>query len=598
MRGRGALCGAVFAMFLAASNSQAFSSQYSHYSEDEDLAQVLSDFARTQNLHARISPVIQGKLSGSFDNVRPEAFLETLSRAFGVKYYIQGDIITFYHDSEWVRSMYKPSAVSCESLLAFLKKSQVIADALPVTLDPHGMLVMQGPESYIQNIISMSQSFDQGQEHNLVMQVFRLKHARVSDTTITTSAKNIQVPGVATLLQRMVSGGGGSGISVSSRSQVMTGLRGTGLSATAGGKALQAPAGGGEPAAKGQEGQETSFTPSIIADDRLNAILIYDYKFRIPFYEQVIKELDVPVRMVELHAAIVDIDIDAAEEIGIDWKGSAASGNWGINGGKGVYNNVLGNYEGGVFSTVFNTSHNSFMMQVKALESDGRAKTLGRPSVLTMENAEATLENTTTNYVPVSGNESSDLFTVTAGTMLQVTPHIVDGAPGEEPVIQMIIALKTNQNNSGEDIANAGGNIYIPSVKETVINTQAMVRQGQSLLIGGYYVESVSGKDSGVPVLKDIPLLGRLFSTETERVQKRERILLITPRIVTAQDLNRLPDKANDFDKLPGQTDYLDKEDRITVPARKESSAGCASSRSLDAGKSEKAPGSLPEEVL
>lgn len=574
--------------------SVAFSARYSHYSEDEDLVAVLSDFARTQGLHARISPVIQGKLSGRFDGIVPEVFMDTLNRAFGVKYYIQGDIINFYHDSEWVRSMYKPSAVSAASMLGFLKDAGAVADALPVTVDSHGMLVMQGPESYIQNIISLAQSFDRRQEQELSMHVFRLRHARVNDTSISTSSKNMVVPGVATLLTRMLEGGFGSGTApgVSRKSQMLSGLRGTGLSAGAAPKPVADA--GNSPGDAGAPGEEKGFRPSIIADDRLNAILVYDYKSRMPFYQEVISELDVPVRMVELHAAIVDIDVDASEELGIDWQGSASTGNWKMGGSKGVYDNVSGQYRGGVFSTVFSTGHNNFLIQVKALESDGRAKTLGRPSVLTMENTEATLENTTTNYVPVSGNESSDLFSVTAGTVLQVTPHIVDAADGSEPIIQMIITLKTNQDSNGNDISNVGTLTYIPSVKETVINTQAMVRHGQSLLIGGYYVESLTDNDEGVPVLKDIPLLGRLFSTEGKKVQKRERILLITPRIVTLDDLSRLPDKAAGFGKDPGQTDYLDRDERLKIPARSEKSSGCASSRSLNAGqKAEAVPENL-----
>ena len=595
-----ARCAFLVLALASLSESLAFTAQYSHYSEDEDLVAVLSDFARAQGLHARISPVIQGKLSGRFDAVSPDVFMDTLKRAFGVKYYIQGDIINFYHDSEWVRSMYKPSAVSAASMLGFLKDARAVVDALPVTVDSHGMLVMQGPESYIQNIMSLAQSFDRRQEQELSMHVFRLRHARVNDTSISTSSKNVVVPGVATLLSRMVAGGFGSGASslgVSRKSQMLTGLRGTGLSATAAPKpAADAGASAGD--SSGGPAEERGFTPSIIADERLNAILVYDYKSRIPFYQEVINELDVPVRMVELHAAIVDIDVDASEELGIDWHGSAATGNWSIDGGKGAYTDATGKYKGGVFSTVFNTAQSNFMIQVKALESDGRAKTLGRPSVLTMENTEATLENTTTNYVPVSGNDSSDLFSVTAGTVLQVIPHIVESNDGTEPIIQMIITLKTNQDSNGNDIANVGTSAYIPSVKETVVNTQAMVRHGQSLLIGGYYVESLSDTDDGVPILKDIPLLGRLFSTEGRKLQKRERILLITPRIVTLDDLSRLPDKASGFGKDPGQTDYLDREERLKVPARPKDSSGCASSRSLSADQNRPAAPETADGVL
>lgn len=565
----------------------AFTGKYSHYSENEDIGSVLLDFARTQGYNAKISSAVHGNLSGKFDSLKPEDFLQILQSAFGVKYYIQGRIINFYHDTEWTQTVYKPSAIDCNSLVRSLKKAHILADSLPVEIDTNGMIIIQGPDSYVSSVVAAARSFDQGQENDMVMQVFKLKHAKAKDIDISTSSKHVVVPGVATLLQKMVSGidNGANSMTVSMKSQVMQGLRGKGLSSTAANDNT-----GTDKVASSEvsESGSSSFTPNIIPDERLNAVLIYDYKHRMPFYQSVIEEIDVPVRMVELHAAVIDVDVDATDSLGISLQGTREQGNWTLDGSSGIIGTSNGGFirtEGGVFSTVFNTDKSNFMMQISVLESDGKAKTLGKPSILTMDNVEATLENTTTNYVPVSGNESSDLFSVTAGTVLQVNPHIVDSPDGGEPVIQMIITLKTNQDSSGNDIKNAGsGTSYVPSVKETVINTQAMVKQGQSLLIGGYYIETKTEKEDGVPVLKDIPLLGRLFSRNTEVHQKRERILLITPRIVSFDKLNALPEGIDgDFYHSATQTDYTESkpETKTTViPARDENTAGCASVRS------------------
>lgn len=567
-----------------------FSGVYSHYSEKEDLTAVLADFARSQGYNAKISPAVKGTLSGRFVNLKPEDFLEVLRSSFGVRYFTQGRIINFFHDSEWGQTVYRPSSVTTASLLSSLRKSKVVSPDLPVTVNDDGLLVIEGPETYVTGVLTAAMSFDQGQANDLVMKVFRLKHAKVNDVTVTTSSRTTVIPGVATLLQRMISGSGGissSSVAVSVNSRVVQGLRGTGLSATA---PKDSSSSGGAASATGavSESQAQSFTPNIIADERLNALLIYDYKSRMPFYQAVLDQIDVPVRMVELHAAVVDVDVDATESLGIALQGGVSNGNWTIDAARGApegaSNGVFPRNQGGVFSTVFNTDHSNFMLQVSALESEGRAKTLGRPSVLTVENVEATLENTTTNYVPVSGNESSDLFSVTAGTVLQVNPRIIDSPDGTSPVIQMIITLKTNQDSTGSDISSASSTTYIPSVKETVINTQALVRQGQSLLIGGYYVETVTKRDEGLPVLKDIPLLGRLFSTETDVHQKRERILLITPRIVSFEDLNTLPQYADSgFYKSAGQTSYANRDPEdpgLRVHARPENTSGCASTRS------------------
>ncbi len=584
----------LMALVLNMPSAFAFNAAYSHYSENEDISAVLLDFARSEGLNAKISDLISGKVSGSFENMKPADFLDVLHSAFGVKYYLQGKIINFYHDSEWGQGVYKPSSINSNDLVESLRKAHVLADDLPLTIDNNGMLIIQGPESYINNLLAVARSFDKGQENDLVMQVFKLKHAKVNDLAITTSSGNVIVPGVATLLQRMVSGSttGSSSVAVSPRSQVMQGLRGTGLAST--GKSNDSAASSSSAAnstqSKVDEGGSQSFSPNIIADSRLNALLIYDYKHRMPFYQQVIEEIDVPIRMVELHAAVIDVDVDVTESLGLTFQATSNSGNWTLDGSRGVISTTDGGFtrtSGGVFSTVFNTSHNEFMMQINALESDGKAKTLGRPSILTVENVDATLENTTTNYVPVSGNDSSDLFQIKAGTVLQVNPHIIDSLDGGEPIIQMIITLKTNQDSTGSDITSASSTTYVPSVKETTINTQAMVKQGQSLLIGGYYIETKTEKDEGIPVLKDIPLLGRLFSSTTEVRQKRERILIITPRIVSYDDLNTLPEGIDaDFDKFATQTTYKDRTDatlnNTAVQARAENTPGCASTRSIE----------------
>lgn len=196
--------------------------------------------------------------------------------------------------------------------------------------------------------------------------------------------------------------------------------------------------------------------------------------------------------------------------------------------------------------------------------------------MLTLENVEATLESTTTNYVPVSGNESSDLFKVSGGTVLRVTPHIVED--GDEPLIQMIISLQTSQSNDGNDISSVSGSAsYIPSVKETTINTQAVVKEGQSLLLGGYYIESNTEKESGVPLLKDIPLLGNLFKSTSNVKSRRERLLLITPKIVTFNDLSNVPSTMYmDFDQSPTSDDY---ETKNAIESRDEHTPGCSSTR-------------------
>ena len=220
------------------------------------------------------------------------------------------------------------------------------------------------------------------------------------------------------------------------------------------------------------------------------------------------------------------------------------------------------------------------MMQVNALEEDNKANTLGKPSVLTLDNVEATLEDTTTRYIPVRGYESSDLFKVESGTVLRVTPHIIDREDGQDPLIQMVISLQANQENTADGLSvSEDGEVVVPPIKQTRINTQAVVQQGQSLLLGGYYVQYEGDKDSGIPILKDIPFAGALFGSSGDSTYTRERLLLITPKILNLDAMNDLPDSLNNenFKRDATAATYESR------PAKAQESSGCSANRVANA---------------
>ncbi len=557
-----------------------FKNPYSHYSDRESITAVLTDFARSQGLTAHFSDRISGVVSGRFDNVDPNVFAAGMEAAYGVKHYVLNNTLFFYHESEQMRTIFRPSSVQPQELRSMLLGSHLIAPELPITLDNNGLLVIQGPSTYVNGIVTVAKEFDRGEEHQVVMEVFKLKHAKAQDIRLDNLDAVVVLPGVASILQRMTGTAieGAGGFSVVAKSPAMTGLRGSGLAATA------APGESSELAVESQTGDPNAgFSPRIIADARLNAVIIQDFKYRMPYYAQVIRELDVPLRLVELHAAIVDIDIDAAESLGVDWRGGRSSGNWGAEIGSGniewdgsfPVDNPSG---GGIFSTIFQTNHSLFMAQVNMLEEDNKAKTLGKPSVLTLDNLEATLEDTTTRYVPISGNDSSDLFMVESGTVLRVTPHIIESDDGGAPLISMVISMQSNQDASGDDsyYTSPDGSITVPPVKQTRINTQAVVREGQSLLLGGYYVQYAASGDNGVPTLKDVPIAGGLFGSESESTYTRERLLLITPRILDLDELN-VPKQIKElgFDREATQADY----DNVVRAKKTEESSGCSSNR-------------------
>ena len=570
---------------------------YSHYANAEDIDLVLNDFATQQGYVPSISPAIEGIISGRFDKIDGKTFMDAMRAAYGVGYYTAGNIMYFFHESEWTQTLLKPMSLTGQELINALKNGQLSSPQLPITLDSHGLLVIGGPAYYVDNIAKVARSLDATHNVQPIIKVFKLKYARADDITINSMNETITIPGVASLLQRMVSGQdtSGSGLSVVRHNTRQDGVLGkqSGVAIdgeqSGGSKSISEQLASFQSGSRSSSGSDKATQVNVIADGRLNAVIVQDAPSRMPYYAQVIAELDKQTNLVELHAAIVDVDADATESLGIDWGGSANTGNWNLGGAIGNAidpTKALNPAGGGIFSTIFDTGNSRFMAQLNLLETQSKAKTLGRPSVITMDNIEATLEDTSTLYIPVSGYQASDLFKVDAGTILRVTPHIIEEQDGSR-YIQMVIALQSNQNSEHGQVStqvDSSGRVIVipPTISQTKINTQAIVKEGQSLLIGGYYVESSSTTDSGLPSLKNAPGVGGLFGSNSEKANQRKRLLIITPKIIGLEELKNhqqvVQNQNQNFTTAVNDTSY-----NYVIQDPMVKSSGCASSNNKNA---------------
>lgn len=542
---------------------------FTYYAEQQDLAVVLMNFARAQGLGASISPGIKDKISGRFMAVPPLKFLEGIRSAFNVNWYSLGTTLHFYNEAESSRTFITPRALTAHRLYAMLLQSGVFSPQLPPSMGPDGsMIVVSGPPSYLAQVLSAVTAFEQNQTSNFIMQVFPLKYAWAEDISINSMDKTVTIPGVASILRAMVTGSPSSATKVVQETATVNKLSGTGLVAQGRQQPVAplpaqdnsvAPA----PAAQGGSTQPVN----IMADSRVNSVLVSDAEYRMPYYAKVIKDLDKPVELVEIHAAIVDIGTNFKRDLGVTYQG--ASGNKeGWNGGGELTPSTdkfsplptpgTPGAAGLSLSTIYTMGSDFFLARVQALEEDGEARMLGRPSVLTVDNVQATLENTNTYYIQVEGFQAVDLFKVEAGTVLRVTPHIIRDDTGATS-IKLVVNVQDDQNTNSSSTAAVGA---VPPIKQTKINTQAIVGAGQSLLIGGYYYEQKSKDASGIPILMNIPWIGNLFKTTSTVTKRMERLILITPKVVRLDDVPPIPKQADEpsFHRAPDQANY---EDRI-----------------------------------
>jgi type III secretion protein C len=198
-------------------------------------------------------------------------------------------------------------------------------------------------------------------------------------------------------------------------------------------------------------------------------------------YEDLIQELDVAPQMVEIEATIIDIDSNRLEQLGIDLKletsnvsvlGSAAG-----RGGQLNFVNppsVIGS--GLVAGTVLGSAGNSLVARIMALSEKGDARIVSRPKVVTMNNVEALISNTKEFNIKVAGERQADLFTVNYGLDMRVTPTVV----GDKETREFRLVVNIQDGSSQAASVDA-----IPVINRSSLSTQSLVRQGDSLLIGG-----------------------------------------------------------------------------------------------------------------
>ncbi|MFM2398645.1 MAG: SctC: non flagellar system conserved protein, partial [Pseudomonadota bacterium] len=184
--------------------------------------------------------------------------------------------------------------------------------------------------------------------------------------------------------------------------------------------------------------------------------------------------------------------------------------------------------QGLVATTIIGSQRHFFLARVNALAQDGDAMLQSKPRVLTLSNNEALLQNIEEFYVRVPGYQQSDLFNVSTGLLLRVTPSVIEDDQGGRKFRLNIRIEDGSTSRPGTEVDG------IPRVSRTVINTQTVVNEGDSLLIGGFTLESRMNGSSGVPGLKNVPILGWLFGQKSAETRRVERVFLITPKLVGA----------------------------------------------------------------
>jgi type IV pilus assembly protein PilQ len=257
------------------------------------------------------------------------------------------------------------------------------------------------------------------------------------------------------------------------------------------------------------------------SDPRSNSIIVQEVPENINVVLNFIEELDRPAKQIKISTQILEMSSDHLLELGIDWtvQGSSTteSGRTVDQSGS-VLADRVSDPAGQYMVTMLNHGWSVDAM-VSTLVKDGKGKIVAHPEITTIDNKEARIQMG--QKVPVKQfDESGNVVTKfeEVGTILRVTPHIT----AEN---QILMHLKPERSTYQFD---PNGVIINTSNAETNI----IVANGQTAVIGGLTTQDEIESVSGVPILKDIPILGLLFKYTNKRQESRDLVIFVTPTIV------------------------------------------------------------------
>jgi type IV pilus secretin PilQ/predicted competence protein len=265
---------------------------------------------------------------------------------------------------------------------------------------------------------------------------------------------------------------------------------------------------------------------NITKDTRMNTLIIKDTQDSIARIKDLVKIMDVSKPQVMIEAKLVQVSNDYNETLGIRWGGAInnpsfptpISGNFSVNTPTDAAGSTIKVPGGALGLTIGHANTLKVDLSLSALESIGKSKTLSNPKILTMDNEKATIQQGSTFYIATVSQAGTQTQAQTATLSLEVTPKITpDG------YVQLKVTATDNSLVS----------VNPPVVDTKSMTTQALVKDGETLVLGGIYTSTQTENEDSVPLLGRIPGLGWLFKTKSlVGPTVKELLIFITPTVI------------------------------------------------------------------
>ena len=477
--------------------------------------QALETFGVAEGVPVLLSEAAGGVVSGDFKDMPAMEFLDRIVTINNLVWYYDGATLYVYGASEGTTAMLELKYMKAGELQNILGEFGILDDRYPIRSAQNDELIMvSGPPRYVELVAEMIARADKLREirtfNEVEVRLFPLTYTWADDVTLSVPSSESTVPikGVAQLLEEITK--------VDSADRVADGTNG--MSAAEFRRARMG----------------LEFKPTILPENRMNAVMVRDVATRMPMYERLIKQLDKPQKLVEISITTIELSKNDA----FDWQMSLgvhgrSSSDADATHQAGAGNNVdnlmtpdalAGKGLSGAYSYIGKNFELS--ASLAALKSDGKTRGISRTSVLTMNNLAASITDTQAYNARVTGERVASLQSVSAGTMFRFKPRAV------KPVATNAthrIWLTLEVQDGGFESAKVDG---MPMTRTTTLMTQATMNEGESLVLAGYLRDVEGDAGWGIPLLRDIPWIGWIFGGQSNVKETVQRFFVMTPRVI------------------------------------------------------------------
>ena len=488
------------------------SPRYSLVARAMQIREALETFGTAQGISVVMSKAVGGVFSGSFRDVPAGEFLDRIATSHNLIWYYDGAALYVYASGEVQTFLLDLKYMKAGEVRALIRELGVEDARYPIKTASNDELIMvSGPPRYVTLVAETIAKADKLRElrtfNEVEVRVFPLVNTWADDVSFSVSGpeSSVTIRGVARVLEEIMTTSSGGKVRESATNETQ------------------------EVSRNGSEAG--AFQPVIRPDNRLNAVIVRDVVTRFPMYEKLIRELDVPKKLVEIGVTVVELSREDALDWQLSFKVDAAKddveGAVGQN-ARNLFDGASLSGKGLAGAVTYLGEDVDVSASLSALREKGKARSISRTSLLTLDNLAAQLTDTQSYHARVVGTEVATLEEVTAGTKLQIKPRIVRSAGTNTP--DRVWLTMELQDGGFESVTVDA----MPMTRTSTLETQASVRENHSILLAGYMRDIKESGGWGIPYLRDIPWIGWLFGGASYRDATVQRLFILTPYIVDA----------------------------------------------------------------